>query len=578
MDITDRARAAGIQPEYLDAWGHLRRVDDGILHKLLAALPEPSDVAAPLSADTASRAYEGDFDRVWLLTCQLYGLRSKRNWGIGNFSDLSSLIDLAAKWGCAGIGLNPVHALFDDIAANHSPYSPSSRLFLNTIYIDWEVVEDLPADWGAARRDELDRAEAAEFVDYDAVTRLKTGAARDAFASFERLASPERRASFERFRQESGRELRYFACFEALRKQYSGPWWEWPEKWRRPSDALVDELRSGEHADHIALAEYKQWIAHEQLTHCQERAKRNGMAIGLYLDVAVGVQSGGFDAWFEQEAIARSLSVGAPPDILNTAGQDWGLSGFFTQGLQSRSFEPLRAIVNRAMRYSGAIRLDHVLGLQRLYVIPQGASARDGAYIDMPFERMADVICDESRKHRCVVIGEDLGTVPDGFRQQMSERCIFSYTVMMFEQNHDGFIDPSHYRENTLLTFNTHDLPTFKGWCAAEDITTKQRINIDPGETLDQRLHSVGKLKQRSNTDPDRDLVFLDVISILSQSPSRILAISIDDLLGVVQQPNIPGTIDEHPNWRRKLPSSIDEIGETVDASALRATLAERCR
>lgn len=576
MEIGDRARAAGIQPDYIDAWGHPRRVDDSVLHKVLAALPEPLHVAAQSSPQHVSRAFEGDFDRLWLLTCQLYGLRSEENWGIGDFSDLLRLIDVAREYGCAGIGLNPVHALFDDVPDEYSPYAPSSRLFLNTNYIDWEAVEDLPADWISLRRDELDRARSSEFVDYQSITRLKTAAARDAFRSFSRLASPDRRASFETFCRHRGRALQHFACFETLRKQFSGPWWDWPEKWRQPSDACSNELCGGEYASAIEFAKYKQWVAHEQLLHCQQRAKEHGMTIGLYLDVAVGVQAGGFDAWFEQKAFARSLSVGAPPDILNTAGQDWGLCGFSRQGLVSRSFDPLRAIIDSAMSYAGAIRLDHVLGLQRLYVIPHGSPATEGVYITMPLSEMADVICEESLKHQCLVIGEDLGTVPDGFREQMSARRILSYTVMMFEQNHDGFMDPSHYRSETLLTFNTHDLPTFKGWCSGEDIATKQRIGIDPGETIDQRLRSVEQLRARANADAHSALAFLDVVGSLSQSPSRILAIAIDDLLEVLQQPNIPGTTDQHPNWQRKLPITVGKIRESIDFNALRAALLGR--
>ncbi len=577
MDIVARARDAGIHTEYYDANGNQRRAEDSVLRVVLAAVSQQIQLErhAPI-AHEGKVAFQGDFNRAWLLTCQLYSLRSDRNWGIGDFSGLIDLILLSRTWGCAGVGLNPLHALFDDRPADCSPYAPNSRLFLNTLYIDWTNVPELPRGWIDARAGELARAQQSELVDYDTVALLKRAAAREAFQVFKEHAGADRRENFETFLRRRGHSLRYFACFEVMRKKLSSAWWDWPEQWRRPSDSMIDALRSGEYADEMSFVEFTQWIADQQLAACAETAKRVGMKIGLYLDVAVGVQAGGFDAWYEQTAISRSLSVGAPPDALNTAGQDWGLSGFSGPGLRARSFEPLRDILESAMRYSGAIRLDHVMGLRRIFLIPQGVSARDGVYIDMPFDEMAGVIADESQRFGCIVIGEDLGTVPEGLRDQLKSRGILSYTVMMFERNGEGFIDPAHFRSNSLVTFNTHDLATFKGWHTGWDIATKQKLGIDPGESVRDRRAAREALCRRLGRDGQTDVDFLSVVIELARSPSRLLAVGIEDLLGLEEQPNIPGTIDEHPNWRRKLPVGVESFADRIDIERLASAMASR--
>ena len=280
---------------------------------------------------TPPAAYQGSFDRVWVLSVQLYGLSSSRNWGIGDFTDLAALIELTADWGCGGIGLNPLHALFDDRPLQCSPYAPNSRLFLNPLYIDPERLPNFPRGWLAQHRDQFDGARKGELVDYVAVAELKFAALRDAFSTFD--AGSAGYDEFEAFRRERGELLRRFGCFEVLRKQFDPlPWWQWPEEWRRPDDAQIQAFHNGPLRAEVEYVEFLQWCAAAQLKSCADLAAERGMAIGLYLDVAVGVQAGGFDAWNEQEAISRGLSVGAPPDMLNTAGQDWGLAGFNASG------------------------------------------------------------------------------------------------------------------------------------------------------------------------------------------------------------------------------------------------------
>ncbi|MET0675417.1 MAG: 4-alpha-glucanotransferase, partial [Bradyrhizobium sp.] len=523
------------------------------------------------------KAFGGDFDRCWLLAVQLYGVRSARNWGIGDFTDLEGMIEFAAHLGADGIGLNPLHALFDDRPGDCSPYSPNSRLFLNPLYVD---VEKLPEfDLDARTRDALAPLRVGEVVDYVTVAGLKWRALRIAFAAFKAHATPARRQDFDTFRAERGPLLLRFACFEVLRHKLKKPWWEWPDEWRQPDDAKCAALRNGAEGDEVAFVEFVQWTADRQLGDAADLARKLGMKVGLYLDVAVGVQADGFDAWNEQAAISRHLGVGAPPDPLNTAGQSWGLAGFNAAGLELQSFAPYRDMLRASMRHAGAIRLDHVLGLKRLYLVPNGFSAVDGVYVQMPFEALLAVTAMESLAHRCVVIGEDLGTVPDGFRKQMADWGIWSYMVMMFERDDRGsFRGRDHYSADALVTFNTHDLSTYAGWRSFGDLKTKRSLGIDPGESDDARWHALAMLDDvlRQNAI-DRNDVF-SVLNFLAQTKSRLLAVSLEDVLGVLDQPNIPGTVNEHPNWRRRLPVSIDQMASAVDIAALKSATRERSR
>jgi 4-alpha-glucanotransferase len=523
------------------------------------------------------RAFGGDFDRGWLLAVQLYGVRSARNWGMGDFTDLQGLIELANQLGADGVGLNPLHALFDDRPGDCSPYSPNSRLFLNPLYIDVEKLPEFRAE--PANKNALALLRANDVVDYVTVAGLKWRALRSAYDAFKARPALDRWQDFEKFRKEHAPLLSRFACFEVLRHKFDGPWWEWPEEWRQPDEAKCARLRKGADATDIEFVEFVQWTADRQLAAARDRARGLGMKVGLYLDVAVGVQSDGFDAWNEQAAISRHLGVGAPPDPLNTAGQDWGLAGFNAAGLEISSFEPYRAMLRASMRYAGAIRLDHVLGLKRLYLVPRGFGPDNGAYVQMPFEALLAATAQESVAHRCVVIGEDLGTVPEGFREQMADWGIWSYLVMMFERDDQGaFRGIDHYSANALVTFNTHDLSTYAGWRSFSDLKLKRSLGIDPGESDDARWHALAMLDQvLQHHCIDRHDLY-SVANFLSRTRSRLLAVSLEDLLGLIDQPNIPGTVDEHPNWRRRLPVSIDHITSAIDVGALKDATRVRSR
>ncbi len=479
--------------------------------------------------------------------------------------------------GAAGIGLNPLHALFDDHPRDCSPYSPNSRLFLNSLYVDVSRLPELPEEFAVEHAASIEAARSAQLVDYQAVADLKMAALRRAFEAFKSKTTLKRRTSFDEFRREGGQLLSRFACFEVLRRKFRGPWWDWPDQWSSPHDGALNELRTGADAPEIEFIEFIQWCADQQLKVCRDLARSVNLPVGLYLDVAVGVKADGFDAWNEQVAISRRLSVGAPPDLLNTAGQDWGLAGFNASGLALRSYEPFRAVLRASMRYAGAIRLDHVLGLNRLYLVPSGYLPSQGAYVQMPFEALLAVAALESVAHHCVVIGEDLGTVPDGFRERLLDWEIWSYRVMMFERGHDGsFLPIDHYPRDAMVTFNTHDLPTFAGWRSGHDIDLKHALGIDPGESRDARAYATHMLSKVLNGVDHGELSFYSALDYLAHTKSRILGVEIEDLLGVMDQPNIPGTINEHPNWRRRLPVPIEEWSQFIDDERLATVMNDR--
>jgi 4-alpha-glucanotransferase len=391
--------------------------------------------------------------------------------------------------------------------------------------------------------------------------------------------SGERRQDFDSYRQERGRELESFAAFETLRAQHSGAWWEWPEQWRSPTDHALRRLRQS-HADEIGFHEFLQWNAERQLERCNNIARRRGLSIGLYLDTAVGVDAAGADAWMAQGIVLRGLSVGAPPDQFNPAGQDWSLTAFNPHGLAASRFEPFRQMLRSAMHYAGAVRIDHVLGLMRLFVIPHGLSASQGAYLRLPFAEMLAVVAEESRRWNCIVIGEDLGTVPENFRATLSAWGVWSYLVVLFERNGDGsFRRSEEYPEGAVATLNTHDLPTFAGWMSSHDLRTKRAIGVDPGETEGERHHSrVTFCAALAAATGHHNITFEAVAAFLAATPARLVSVAVEDVLGLEDQVNVPGTVGEHPNWRRRWPLLLEELASDQRLTRIAATFSRAGR
>jgi 4-alpha-glucanotransferase len=565
-DFASTADHWGVAQGYHDVFGHWHALDPQTLAQLVAALstskggPQPPE---PFSyPSSVERAYQGDERRVWGIAVQLYAVRSRVNWGHGDFGDLSRLLAVAAGCGAAAVGLNPLHALFPDRAEQASPYAPNSRLFLNPLYIDIEAIAEFPGLEASGLAADVAGLRASDMIAYAGVARAKLTALRLAHARFKAAALP-RRADFEAYRDEQGEALLRFACFEALRQHYAPQQWpHWPQPWRKPDRAQLQEFRAA-HEGECEFHEFVQWIADRQLQACKNDAQRRGLSVGLYVDLAVGIDPLGADAWSQQDAVLANISIGAPPDAFNSAGQDWGLAPFNPHTLPLDDFAPMRQLMRAAMRHAGAVRLDHVLGLMRLFLIPHGRTAAEGAYVSYPFEALLAVIAEESRRLHCIVIGEDLGTVPENFRETLARWGLWTYRVMMFEREFDGrYRSPGDYPAEALATFNTHDLPTFHGWLLGHDLRIKQTIGIDAGETAEARAGSQEALRAivAEHAPAHARNGFVAVASVLAATPSRLVVVSLEDILEVIDQINIPGTVEQHPNWRRKLPVAVEDL------------------
>ena len=523
---------------------------------------------------------------AWGLAVQLYGLRSERNWGIGDFTDLAALVGRAASQGAAAVGVNPLHALFPDQPDRASPYSPSSRLFLNTLYLDITAIEDFgecPAVQSLAGstgfQERVRALRESPLVDYAGVAACKQRAFELLYDSFRErhLADPEdaRTQAFRAYQHRAGPGLRRFATFQALRETLSAAdpaqrsWRRWPAELRDPAARAVAEFAAA-HLARVEYHEYLQWQAELQLANAAARARAEGMGIGLYQDLAVGFDPDGADGWAMQDTLVPGWSIGAPPDGYNLNGQDWGLPPSHPGRLRALAYRPFIEMLRANMRHAGALRIDHVLGLKRLFWVPQGARPVAGAYIRYPFDDLLGLVALESVRHRCLVVGEDLGTVPKGFRQALNERGIFSYEVLYFARDRKGFRAPARWPKDALGTVATHDLPPLAGYWSGADIDLRAGLNLYPDAALvahdraDRKtmrrelsaaLRAAGLAAQGGEEAP------VDAVHrFLARTTSRLVMAQVEDLVGQVEPANVPGTVTEHPNWRRKLARSIDAI------------------
>ncbi len=444
-NLSDSAARWGFETSYFDVQGGRHDASPEMLRRVIAALGKSQGEPAvyPDTGIHPEQAFQGDGLRVWVLAVQLYGVRSARNWGHGDFTDLAALLEIVAKARRRGRRTQSRCTRCSmTVPRPAARYSPSSRLFINPLYIDVDIGAGLQA---AADRElqGRDRAAARGASSWTTLRWRGSSARRCTWpaAISSRCAMPPRRRISRRSAATVAVSSRCLRRSRALRSLHAGNWPDWPEEWRVPSHAVVDHLRQS-HGGEMAFHEYLQWIADRQLAHCRDVAKHHGMPIGLYLDTAIGVDASGADAWTGQRAMLQELSVGAPPDQYNPAGQDWGLTAYNPHGLIASHFEPFRRMLRASMRYAGAIRIDHVLGLMRLFVIPRGLGAADGVYLRCPFFAMLKVVAEESRRFHCVVIGEDLGTVPEGFRGTLQSWGLWSYLVMLFEAQLGRLVPP----------------------------------------------------------------------------------------------------------------------------------------
>lgn len=550
---------------------------------------------------------------VWGYATQLYALRAEGDWGVGDFSTLADLARLAGPQGAAAIGVNPLHALFAARPDRFSPYSPSSRKFLNIVYIDIEAVPDFKESREAHRlftapafQAELAAVRGAELIDYPAVARLKRPILEACWTTFQRGpqadADSDRGRAFLQFTRDGGRDLRNFAVFEALQAHFLasdpglGFWRQWPAEYRDPDGGAVRDFADA-HAGEVGFHIYLQWLADGQLREAQSACVQAGMPVGLYRDLGVGIADDGAEAWANQGLLCLGVSIGAPPDPLNLAGQDWGLVPFNPFALQEAAYLPFLEVLEANMRHAGAMRLDHAMSLQRLYWVPQGAKADQGAYVRYPVEDLFGLVALASRRRDCLVIGEDLGTVPSGFRERMVERDILGYRLLVFEKQGGRMRPPDAFAQSALIAFGTHDLPSLSGWWRGVDIEARRRLALYPdpamGEEEDRQraadrlalleaLATAGLLDADFPADPDLAPRHLERLAVaihlyLARTPCLLMMAQFEDLLGLGLQMNLPGTTDQHPNWRPRYPQAVDTmLGDRRLTEIIQGLAAER--
>ncbi|WP_205436460.1 4-alpha-glucanotransferase [Edwardsiella tarda] len=563
---------------------------------------------------TPARCHEPDAlltgRKLWGACVQLYTLRSASNWGIGDFGDLAQMVGQIALRGGAFIGLNPIHALYPANPDSISPYSPSSRRWLNIIYIDVNRVAEFQHSEAAQRwwqdegtRQRLAAVRASDWVDYPAVYALKLEGLRLAFQAFNAQANDARTQAFQRFVQRGGTSLQHQAAFDALHHHLQSQdaqmwgWPVWPPALRRADSPEVAQF-CRQHQQEVTFFLWLQWLADSQLADCYQQANQHTMPIGLYRDLAVGVAQGGAETWSEPELYCLQASVGAPPDILGPLGQNWGLPPMDPHTLHALGYQPFIEMLRANMRHCGALRIDHVMSLLRLWWIPQGESASEGAYVQYPLDDLLAILALESQRNRCMVIGEDLGTVPVEIIAKLREYGVYSYKVLYFERDSDNvFRAPQSYNVQAMATVTTHDLPTLHGYWQADDLRLGERLGLYPdrevlAELYQDRaaakqglldgLHHYGCLPRRTGRHAERmtmtPCLSRGVQRYVADSASALLGLQPEDWLNMTSPVNVPGTCDEYPNWRRKLSATIEEIFNNDQINRLIKDLDKRRR
>jgi 4-alpha-glucanotransferase len=612
-DGSSRTHDATVQPLARATVGGTRflrgraRLPDGLpigIHRLRVAA-KGLDASSHLLVAPQSCYIPDDMrrgTRRWGTAVQLYALQSARSWGVGDLGDLADFAALSAAKGASVVGLNPLHALFPADPGHFGPYGPSSRAFLNGIYIAVDRVPEF-AQSAAARQIaassefglRLQYARGTELVDYPAVSALKMPVLEKLHAQFRSnwTSDPHnaRAQAYRQFQAGMGTALHDHAVFDALHEHFFRmdhglwDWHRWPEPFRNKDSEEVRQFAE-KNAERVDFFTWLQWEADNQLSAAQTKAKAAGMALGLYLDIAVASHPGGSMAWSFPTAMINGVSVGAPPDEINPLGQTWGSAAFSPRGLRATGYVPLRASVQASMRHAGAVRIDHVMSMQRLYCVPDGMRATDGAYVHYPCAEMRGVVALESYRSQCLVIGEDLGTVPYGFRERMADAGALSYKVYYFERDRDGaFQRPERFAPQALITATTHDLPTLAGYWRGRDLDWRDKLNFyrTPEERPQARtdrdhdkrrivrsLADLGLLPPGVTAASDMTPQLVAAIyAALARSPSMLLMVQAEDLIGDVEQANLPGTFNEHPNWRRRLSVPVEQLADRMEAIAV---------
>ncbi|MDX2084248.1 MAG: 4-alpha-glucanotransferase [Candidatus Melainabacteria bacterium] len=570
--------------------------------------PQPNEAAHPMQAneqatDAHTGAAQADVAKAeaalgWGLAVQLYGLRSGENTGIGDFGDLQQVVRWAAQQGACCVGINPIHALFPHNPYHISPYAPSSKQFFNPLYLHLQGIEEfqhcaeaqqMVAE--AAFQEQLQAIQAKDQVDYPWVYSLKRPVLERLYRQFRDTSLAEngpRAQAFRQFVQAQGTALERLALYEALQEHFYAQdntlwgWPVWPEAYRRPDSPAVEAFLLS-HQERVIFFQYLQWVAFEQLQAIRQTAQAVHLPLGLYMDLAVGCDRAGADVWYHQDLYSFQASIGAPPDALNAMGQDWGLPPMIPRRLKQAGYQPFIETLRQTMRLAGAVRIDHVLALFRLYWIPPGLTAQSGAYINYPADDLLGIVALESHRNQCVVIGEDLGTIPDVVREKMLQWKLLAYKVLYFEQSGPHtFRPPAEYPSVALATISTHDLPTLAGFWSGEDIRVRAQLGFYPNPEAEaehwesRRLDKLGLLRllaeagllppPSEQSEPSLEAyeemtpaLSVALHALLWKTPCLLKMIQLEDLLALKEQANFPGTTSEHPNWCRRLPVPLTQ-------------------
>ncbi|MBM4276020.1 MAG: 4-alpha-glucanotransferase [Deltaproteobacteria bacterium] len=545
--------------------------------------------------------------RLWGLNLPLYALRSEQNWGLGDFTDLQEVVSWTADLGAAFVGINPINARPPAPDADPSPYSPTSRQFLNFLYVNLAAapeMQDCPEALAWIASPEFSalkaRLQAGELVDYPEVYLLKRRLLGPLYQAFLRTHGPPeaprtpRGEEFARFLAEKDESLTQFGQFCAMAEYFQQPdWRRWPTDYQNPRSPAVAEFARS-HPMECGLHQYAQWLAAEQLAQVCRHAQARGLPFALYQDLALGAAAGGFDTWAYPDLFAHGASMGAPPDAFNPKGQNWGLPPFIPHRLRESGYRPFINILRASLPPGGMLRLDHVMSLFRLFWIPTGLDAAHGAYVRYPSRELLAVLALESVRNRTLIIGEDLGTVAPYIRRDLGKAGIFSYKVFYFERAWENcFQPPEDYPEQAVAAVTTHDLPTLAGWWQARDVALKESLHLypQPGQAQadlsarqEDRRRLVEALAQRgllaAGFTPEPQPapacpteIRNGVLEYLAQSRAALLEVRLEELFCVPEQQNLPGTVAQHPNWRRKMPLTLSQMRQQPDPARLAARL-----
>ncbi len=551
--------------------GELSPIGKSGYHKLEINDEVIDILVAPRRCYTIADALPGR--KLWAPAVQIPSLRTDAPKAFGDFVSLADAAQAFGQYGADALAISPTHALFPADPGRYSPYAPSSRQFLNGLYGD-------PAAFGA----QSDSRDLPKLIDWHAAIPEKLARLRKSFDQ----VIPEIEETLTAFRREGGENLERHAEFDALHAYFFAAtgakgWQHWPADYHDPISPAVRRFVV-DHTEDVTFYIFLQWLARRDLDAAQMAAKDSGMAIGLISDLAVGMDPGGSHGWSRRSDLLTGLSIGAPPDPLGPDGQSWGITGFDPQALRDTGFAPFIATIRSALAHAGGIRIDHAFGLRRLWVVPQGASAAEGAYLDMPFDDMMRIVAMESQRAKAIVIGEDLGTVPDGFREAMDARAMLGMRVLWFERNADGFVPPVEWSPDAVAMTGTHDLATIAGWWRGRDIDWTWDLGRK-SEAADKPTDLAARAEDRvalwaafdTGTEQpapeDTDPVVDAAIAHVASTPCALAIVPIEDLAGLVEQPNLPGTIDEHPNWRRRMPDTTEALLARSEVAARIDTL-----